>query len=498
MVCDKNMTYEECELAILRSAVDRVGKQEGAKLLNDPEIKKIVEIVENFLRKKKLVCYGGTAINALLPPSDQFYDVSVELPDYDFYSPTPLKDAHELADIYYKQGFKNIEAKAGVHVGTYKVFVNFIPVADITEVVPGLYKTIKKNAITVDGIYYSSPDYLRMLMYLELSRPMGDTSRWEKVLKRISLLNKNYPLKGVNCDNIEIQRLFETKSQKNLGKDKMKKLFNITRDVLINQGVVFFGAMALKLYLRKFGNHKLATIPDFDVLSMDPLKTAEILKNELVRNGYNKVTITRKDGVGEIIAPHYEVVLDKETLVIIYEPNACHSYNKIRIQKKDFKIATIDTILSFYLAFIHADRKYYDVNRLLCLAQHLFTMQQRNRLKQHGLLKRFSINCYGKQDTLDTMRAEKAEMFEKLKGKRGGPEWDRYFLKYIPGADTNATKVTKTKVAKVTTTDTKRKPNKTNKTRKTMKMKKTTKKKRRKKRKKTVKITNVLHKLFWD
>lgn len=37
-------------------------------------------------------------------------------------------------------------------------------------------------------------------MYLELSRPNGDITRWEKVLKRLNLLNKNYPLKAANCD----------------------------------------------------------------------------------------------------------------------------------------------------------------------------------------------------------------------------------------------------------------------------------------------------------
>ena len=36
-----------------------------------------------------------------------------------------------MADIYFKNGFSEIEAKAGIHFGTYKVFVNFIPVADI-------------------------------------------------------------------------------------------------------------------------------------------------------------------------------------------------------------------------------------------------------------------------------------------------------------------------------------------------------------------------------
>ena len=56
------------------------------------------------------------------------------------------------------------------------------------------FRKIKKDAINVKGIFYSPPNFLRMLMYLELSRPAGDIGRWEKVLKRLTLLNKHYPL----------------------------------------------------------------------------------------------------------------------------------------------------------------------------------------------------------------------------------------------------------------------------------------------------------------
>ena len=82
--CKKTMSFEECELAILRQAVDKADVIEGEQMLKDPQVRKIIDIVENFLRVRKRVCYGGTAINALLPPQDQFYDMNVELPDYDF------------------------------------------------------------------------------------------------------------------------------------------------------------------------------------------------------------------------------------------------------------------------------------------------------------------------------------------------------------------------------------------------------------------------------
>ncbi len=188
--CNPKLTLEEKEVAILRNAIDIAEKRQGQKTVSDPDVKKIISILEDFLKKKRLVCYGGTAINNILPLEDQFYDKNVEIPDYDFYSPRALDDAKELADIYYKEGFQEVEAKAGVHHGTYKVYVNFIPVADITYLEKPLFNRVQKESIRVYGILYCPPNFLRMNMYLELSRPAGDISRWEKVLKRLILLNK--------------------------------------------------------------------------------------------------------------------------------------------------------------------------------------------------------------------------------------------------------------------------------------------------------------------
>ena len=66
------------------------------------------------------------------------------------------------------------------------------------------------------------------------------------------------------------------------------------------------------------------------------------------------------------------------------------------------------------------------------MAEYLFKVQQYNRLSQKGLLKRFSINCYGKQLTLEGIREEKAKKFKELSNKRNGKEWEYHFLKYDP------------------------------------------------------------------
>ena len=98
---------------------------------------------------------------------------------------------------------------SGRDLANFKVFVNYIPVADITQLNNVLFKSLKKDAIEIDGIFYTPPNFLRMSMYLELSRPAGDVSRWEKILKRLILLNKNYPIKGKNCEHTKIQRTYE-------------------------------------------------------------------------------------------------------------------------------------------------------------------------------------------------------------------------------------------------------------------------------------------------
>ncbi|MAR51077.1 MAG: hypothetical protein CML42_08120 [Rhodobacteraceae bacterium] len=432
MSCTKKMTFHECELTILRSAVDKITTNTKKKQMNNPEIIEIIKIVEKFLISTKRICYGGTAINNILPIDEQFYDKSVELPDYDFFSPDPVNDAKKLADIYHKSGFTEVEAKAGIHAGTFKVFVNFIPVADITFIEKPLYQKLKQKGKKIGGIYYCPPDYLRMLMFLELSRPKGNTERWEKVLKRLTILNKNYPLKSKGCNIEMIQRIFDVEEY--VEKD-FSELFNLVKQNLINQGLVFFGAFAHKNYfktLRDYENKKIPEIPDFDVLSDDPEQSAFLLKEHLESNDYKEVEIYEHPGVGEIIANHYEVVVNDETVVFIYKPLACHSYNVVTKNKKKIKIATLDTLLSFYMAFLFVDRTYYDPDRILCMCQYLFDIQQKNRLRQKGLLRRFSMDCYGKQETIEDIRLEKSKKFKELKNKRGGKEWEFYFLKYSP------------------------------------------------------------------
>lgn len=429
--CEDSMTFHDCELAILRQAVDENENNKKSSIANSQEVKEMIAIVEKFLKDTKCICYGGTAINNILPESAQFYNRDTEVPDYDFFSPKPMEHAKELANIFFQHGYADVEAKAGVHAGTFKVFVNFIPMADITELHPTLFRNISKDAIEIKDLLYCPANFLRMNMFIELSRPDGDISRWEKVLKRLTLLNEYHPFKAEECDAILFQRTME----KNQNKSEM--IYQHTRDTFIDQGCVFFGGYASSMYARymNYAEKRFAkSIPDFDVLAEDVEMTCSLVKEKLRSHGLKNISVTKYDEVGETIPERSEIKVGKDTIAFVYKPIACHSYNEIDVQGSKVRIASIDTMLNFYLAFLYGDASnmlgYND--RILCMSQFLFDVEQKNRLSQKGLLKRFSMTCYGKQPTLESIRADKAKLFEELKGKRDSYEYQRLFLKYNP------------------------------------------------------------------
>ncbi len=121
-----------------------------------------------------------------------------------------------------------------------------------------------------------------MSAYLELSRPDGDISRWEKVWKRLVLLNKNYPIEAENCTIKDFIRTFDTPI------DSLPLIYNTILNSIIKQKLVFFGGYAIysySKYISQRDRKRLIRHPDFDVLANDPLQSANIIKNELTNIG---------------------------------------------------------------------------------------------------------------------------------------------------------------------------------------------------------------------
>jgi hypothetical protein len=280
-----------------------------------------------------------------------------------------------------------------------------------------------------------------MAMYLELSRPSGDITRWEKVLKRLNLLNKNYPLKATNCDPDSFAKSLSARSYNKQYFHEKDKIHDVIKSVAASPAsstsdkLVLIGGYAFSLYSRYLKNQQreyLTENPVFDMLSSNPDKTAKRIKENLEAADIRDVSIIKKSSVSEYLSTHYEIKIGSQPVVYIFKPLACHSYNTIKVDNKIYRIATIDTMLSFYLLFLYVDRPYFNPKRILCMCEYLFKIQQKNRVKLRGILRRFSVSCYGKQKTIEDIRTEKAEQFKRLKNKRKTREFDKWFLRYNP------------------------------------------------------------------
>lgn len=447
-VCSQNMSFQECELTVVRHAVEESESIQKDKL-NTMDIRKMISIVETFLKTKKLICYGGTAINNILPIEAQFYDKKTEIPDYDFFSSTPLEDCKELADIYFNTGFVDVEAKAGVHYGTFKVFVNYTPMADITYMHPSLFQRIYEESISISDIRYCPADFLRMNMYLELSRPAGDVSRWDKVVRRLILLNKYHPIKS-NAVCI-IEKVDEnTVIMDTASSRKVKKMQLIIQEEMANLGAVFFGGYAASLY-SKYMNSESSRIASnvicLDVIYENPNEAVQILREKLKNLDLGVIKVIKHEEFNDMIPQHVELQIDDKPVIFIFKPIACHNYNEIKLNNLTLNIATIDTMMTFYLAFYYTQTPSLSRDRIFCMVQFMFDISQK-WLMDRGILKRFSTVCYGYQPTLTDIRAKKTAMRRDPKIVRGSHEFEMWFLNYKPFESETKLRLKKAKAIK--------------------------------------------------
>jgi hypothetical protein len=368
----------------------------------DTEARKIVDTMERFLRTKGRVVYGGAAINAHLPADKKFYDPTLYLPDYDFMTQDPLQDCADLIRAFQSEGFIEVEAKFGIHEGTYKVFVNFRAAADITYMPPDIYERVLRDSKKIGGIHYASVNFLRMNMYLELSRPAGMVSRWEKVYERLLLLNEEYPLQVGRCADEPLEALAQDKANP------------------IGKRIVTAGIEASAVFLSG-ASYLVAphTDPNDDVIIMMSDKAAALVQELVVALNLKP---TRYDAMGELLPERTELRTKHRHLVaVIFDTVACHSYTTLPTPK-DYRLGSIDLLIQMYYAMYFAELKGYLPGKLLCIIQALIELEtsrrvaaisSKGKVEAHDV---FPLDCVGHQPTLPELKkAHRDRVKEKKK-----------------------------------------------------------------------------------
>ena len=394
----------------LEKIVGRLELENDKKAAANPITKQSLAIVHQFLKDYSVMCYGGTAINNLLPPEDRFYDPETTVPDYDFYSRTPQEHAMTLADKLSAAGILSVEVKPGIHLGTFKVFADYEGVADITHLDKDIFERLWKENMVVDGIHYVTPNFLRLSMYLELSRPRGDVSRWKKVYERLMLLNTHYPMV---CPS-------HTAPKETVATEDHRKE---AESILKNHNVVLLGITASQIHQGR--TPKWST----PITILAEAKTLETLSK-------GKKTEVHE---GSEILPAHTDIFDEEgnVLVRVHETAACHSYH---MMANGIKIASIPTMLQFVFAYMYSGLDEDEITHLMCVAQRLVDLANHKEKRRYALLT--PVDCLGTQETLMDMKKHKAELYAKLSTNKSSVDFLKFFFTYNP-------KTTKTKKQKL-------------------------------------------------
>ena len=395
----------------IKAASERAQKKINYISAHNEHIIKAVETVEKFLQKKHRICYGGQAINAYLPAKYKFYDPESSIPDYDFFTPSQMEDITMIVNDLKKEGFTEISAREGMHEGTVKIYVEYIPVADLTLIDPKLYKILSKRATRIDGITYLDSNSLRMLMYLELSRPRGEVERWNKVYERLMIFNEFIPIKKC-ASSINYQ----------LTKDDSEYILSY----IIQNNRVFAGAELISFYdaavreKKKYSKWLFTSRKPILFFSpnseMDALKIVEDLQES---DSPGKLIIKEYSSKGIDLIPSMKIISrGKSNLVYIIDQSGCHSYFNIRIDNNVMKIASMDTLITLYFSLGLVNHRYLDIGSMECLANKLVEINIKARMNHTKFIFPFiSIKCTGHQKTLPSLIRSKVQRLTEKKNK---------------------------------------------------------------------------------
>lgn len=311
----------------------------------------ILSLIEKFLIEKKIVLYGGTAMNMYLPKKHKFYK-DYELPDYDGFCVNPEKVALELVNILKKHSYEYITIRHALHDGTFKITWEFNDIADFSKISYSDYKLILKNSSTINNLKVANINLIKCNAYYELCLPKSAMFRWSKVFKRIMILEKNVAIKTVQyksdywiTNKVPIIKIV---------------LDNIVSYVIKND-YVFSGMKALLYYMNEniFDHkhlHENTRYIQFWTDNVD--QSISDIKIILMEHNVKYKIYNSKSNSFIPDKKNIDVIINDKKIRLISIVNTdanCFSYKTIKVNKKNIRICTVPFMLYlfYYYLYVH-------------------------------------------------------------------------------------------------------------------------------------------------
>lgn len=373
---------------------------------------KMFEDVKRFIIKRKRVLYGGTALNEMLPSKDKFYS-SIQLPDFDAYTPDPKQDAIDLALYLREKGYRYVEVKTSmIHATTFKVFAEFQSVADFTYIRQSFYEFLLKEARlnpirnqSDPKLILAYPTLLIWSFYRELGRPRGSLNRLIKIIPRFNVFMSHFS----NRDRTPVVKF----NQKMVISEFEKTYMISIRDYIKTNKIPDIGGFAIGLHLgmnrrKKFECCLIPGLPVFDILTGDMKSLLREFRRILPPF---RVKLIQVAHLNEILPKRYSLSCRapdgsvKTFARIIDGSEGCYSYTSVC----GYTVGTIDTILFHLYGNLLSQMFFNNMTNGVPTASFTKTIIQllENANQKKTLKERFSLRCIGVEKTLEEWRREK-------------------------------------------------------------------------------------------
>ena len=388
----------------------------------------IFDLTYIFFSKNKVLLYGGTALNELMPKNLKIYKEHT-LPDIDVFSTNAYNLAVKLVKYFHRKGFDNITTSytEALHEGTYKVFVDSLQVADITNVTPKTFKRMSENAVLSKSLNINivNPQVLRMSLHLILSKGDSDSvNRWEKNLKRLYTLYKVYP--PVVCES-QSQSQSQSQNQNQSETSSIsKKVSSSLQQALKETDYVLLGMHEVELLLGKpilFNDippiQVLVENSDLKHVANNLISRAKTFQSASTTSEKSTITCSNVYKADHFIPDHICIKSAGNIVAIIYYADDCVNYNEY----KGSRIASIHTVIRMYLSMLLSPYKHFEkfANSCECVATMLSIINQQSHKPSsklqitNKLLKDVVGKCYGSYNGIVTMRKDRLQRIAKKK-----------------------------------------------------------------------------------
>ena len=307
------------------------------------------DIVRKYILKHKRKIYGGMAIDLSIKRKNKRKGIYTDdnFPDYDFYTPEPIKDLVNISNLLFEAGFKDIQGKEAFHANTYKIRVENYEneLADVSYVWCYLYHKIP--TIQVNGLYFVHPDYQIMDIYRVITNPMTGWLKIEKAYKRASLLEQYYILPKMKYF---FKNEFDNANKFNLSKTIKKPIYiTLLENTILNRFLqkrndyIIIGDVAYNKLIQKSSvRQKNIRLLDpkskkYRVLLMSFSKNYDNLIKDLVNFIKNDSEISKIKTVSiqkfhpflELYNYSTQIIVNGYPVIRIYNTKICQPYQKI-------------------------------------------------------------------------------------------------------------------------------------------------------------------------